>query len=68
MDSSSEVRIGNDTTEAFALLLFANNYKASWLYEEKFTHGDALWTEYESMGGKESIVDRLLIDQEFVLE
>jgi hypothetical protein len=63
---SSEVRIGNDTTEAFALLLFANNYKA-WLYEEKVTHGEALWTEYDSIG-KDSIVDRLLLDQEFVLE
>ena len=39
MDASEE-RIGNDTTEAFALLLFANNYKA-WLYEEKLAHGEA---------------------------
>jgi hypothetical protein len=31
---SSEVRIGDDTTEAFVLLLFANNHKA-WLCEEK---------------------------------
>ena len=28
-------RIGNDTTESFALLLLANNYKAWWLYEKK---------------------------------
>ena len=39
-----DMRIGNDTTEAFALLLFANNYKA-WLYEEKQTHQEALMTE-----------------------
>jgi hypothetical protein len=65
---SSDLRIGNDTTEAFALLLFANNYKA-WLYEEKNKFEDALWTEHESNeGGKDSIVDRLLLDQEFVLE
>jgi hypothetical protein len=65
---SSDARIGNDTTEAFALLLFANNCKA-WLFEEKVNHGEALWTEYESSArGKESIVDRLLLDQEFVLE
>jgi hypothetical protein len=66
MHNSGEGRIGNDTAEAFALLLFANNYKA-WLYEEKLTHGEALWTEYDSTG-KDSIVDRLLLDQEFVLE
>ena len=30
----SDKRFGNDSTEVFALLLFANNYKA-WLYEEK---------------------------------
>ena len=65
---SSEERIGNDTTEAFALLLFANNYKA-WLYHEKLNHGDALWTEYDRAShGKDSIVDRLLVDQEFILE
>jgi hypothetical protein len=68
--NSIETRIGNDTTEAFALLLFANNYKA-WLYEEKLNHGEALWTEYDSLPAsvrRESIVDRLLLDQEFVLE
>jgi hypothetical protein len=66
MDSSDE-RIGNDTTEAFALLTLANNYKA-WLYGGKLSHGDALWTEYDSdSGGKDSIVDKLLVDQEFVL-
>ncbi len=32
---------GNDTTEAYALLLFANNYKV-WLYDkEKLNHGEA---------------------------
>ncbi len=66
---SSEARIGNDTTEAFALLLFANNYKA-WLYEEKLNHGEALWTEYDNVASvrRDSIVDRLLLDLEFVLE
>ena len=58
-------RIGNDTTEAFALLLFSNNYKA-WLYEEKDQHGTKLLTEYESEAG-ESIVDRWLLNQEFNL-
>jgi hypothetical protein len=63
-----EGRMGNNTTEAFALLLFANNYKA-WLCEEKLNHGDALSTEHdEDTGGKESIVDKLLEEQEFVLE
>jgi hypothetical protein len=68
MDDSEE-RIGDDTTEAFALLLFANNCKA-WLCEEKANHGEALWTECESDAGnkKDSVVDRLLCDQEFVLE
>jgi hypothetical protein len=62
----SEVRIGNDTTEAFALLLFANNYKA-WLYEEKLKHGQALWTDYDRDGeGRDSIMDAVLVDQEFV--
>jgi hypothetical protein len=28
----SDAHIGNDMTDAFALLLFANNYKA-WMYE-----------------------------------
>ena len=31
-----DMRFGNDTTEAFALLLFANNYKA-WLFQENNT-------------------------------
>ena len=61
-----ELRIGNDSTEAFALLLFANNDKA-WLCEEKQTHGDSLQTEYDNIGGI-SILDVLLLDQEFVLE
>ena len=64
----SEGRIGNNTTEAFALLLFANNYKA-WMHEEKLKHGDALSTECDQdSGGKTSIVDTLLGEQEFVLE
>jgi hypothetical protein len=63
-----EGRMGNNTTEAFALLLFVNNCKA-WLHEEKLNHGDALSTECdEDTGGKESIVDKLLEEQEFVLE
>jgi hypothetical protein len=47
-NSASPVRIGNDSTEAFALLLFANNYKA-WLYEMKLEHGPDLWTEYDTL-------------------
>jgi hypothetical protein len=68
MDNSEE-RIDNDATEAFALLLFVNNCKA-WICEEKANHGEALlWTEHESNApNKDSIVDRLLCDQEFVLE
>jgi hypothetical protein len=48
---------------------FANNYKA-WLYEEKLNHGEALWTEYDTVPSdrRESIMDRLLLDLEFVLE
>jgi len=64
--SNDEARIGNNTTEAFALLLFANNYKA-WLYDEKKTHGDLLLTEYDTID-KTSIVDILLLNQEFNLE
>ena len=61
--------IGNDTTEAFALLLFANNYKA-WLYEEKLAHGEALCTKYHTCDsdGMDSIVDTLLVEQEFILD
>jgi hypothetical protein len=67
MDSSDE-RIGNDTTEAFALLLHANNHKA-WLCDEKLMHGDKLRTEHESeSNGKDSIMDKLLKGQEFVLD
>jgi hypothetical protein len=63
-----EGRIGNNTTKAFSLLLFANNCK-TWLHEEKLNHGDALSTECdEDTGGKDSIVDKLLEEQEFVLE
>ena len=69
MDSSEE-RISNNTTEAFVLLLFANNYKA-WLYEEKLAHGEALLrTKYDSCDrdGMDSIVDTLLGEQEFILD
>jgi hypothetical protein len=62
---NSDVQIGDDATEAFVLLSFANNHKA-WLCEEKATHGEALWTEHDSTS-KEFIVDRLLLDQ-FVFE
>ena len=63
-----EGRIGNNNTEAFALLLFSNNFKA-WLYEEKERHGDALMTEYDTTptSSKKSIVDSLLQDLEIVL-
>jgi hypothetical protein len=63
---NTEKRIGNDTTEAFALLVFSNNYKA-WLYEEKSNHGKELLTEYESVE-EDSIVDTWLFKQEFNLE
>jgi hypothetical protein len=68
-DANKEVRIGNANTEAFALLLFVNNYKA-WLYEQKEIHGDLLLTEYDHgpSQGKESIVDFLMKEQEFVLD
>jgi hypothetical protein len=67
MDSSEE-RMGNNTTEAFALLLFANNCK-DWLHEKKLKHCDALGTKHDhDSTGKEFIVDRLLVDQEFVWE
>jgi hypothetical protein len=63
-----EGRIGNNAMEAFALLLFSNNHKA-WLCEEKLNHGDALSTEHDDdTGKKESMVDKLLEEQEFVLE
>ncbi len=65
----SEGRIGNNTTEAFALLLFANNYKA-WMYEEKRSYGNELLTEYDTLPsvGAVSTVDKLLVDQEIVLK
>ena len=64
-----EGRIGNNNTEAFALLLFSNNFKA-WLYEEKERHGDALMTEYDTTPASsvKSIVDSLLQDLEIVLQ
>ena len=68
--SDASKRIGNNTTEAFALLLLANNYKA-WLYEEKMSHGEDLLTEYDtspSGDGEAPIVDKLLVNQEFHLD
>jgi hypothetical protein len=67
-DEDKTVRIGNANTEAFALLMLANNYKA-WLYEQKETHGDLLLTEYDHGPGegKESLVDNLMKGQEIVL-
>lgn len=66
---SQEGRIGNNNTEAFALLLFANNFKA-WLYEEKQRHGSDLMTEYDTTptSSTKSIVDALLQDREIVLQ
>jgi hypothetical protein len=66
---SEDGRIGNNTTEAFALLLVSNNYKA-WMYEEKRSHGNELLTEYDTLPSVAavSIVDKLLVDQEIVLE
>jgi hypothetical protein len=68
MDSDEE-RIGKNTTEAFAILLFLNNFKA-WIYEEKMNHGNGLLTEYDSLPsvGIMSIVDKRLVNQEIVLE
>jgi hypothetical protein len=68
-DTSEEApRIGNNTTEAFTLLLFANNYNA-WLYEMKGHHGDDLWTEYDTEPGqgKPSIREAYMPNKEFVL-
>jgi hypothetical protein len=67
-DNNDTARIGNDSTEAFALLMFANNYKA-WLYEMKLEHGTDLCTEYDTLpggsGGKVSIADVMNPDLEF---
>ena len=65
-DQDENSHIGNYTTEAFALLIIMNNYKA-WLHEEKMKHGDKLITEYEVEGDdpRESIVDHWLKDLEF---
>jgi hypothetical protein len=61
-----EGRIGNPNTEAFALLLLANNYKA-WLYEEKEKHEGRLMTEYDTTPSAEnlSVMDVLLVNTEF---
>jgi hypothetical protein len=66
---SSEGHVGNDTTEAFALLLFANNHKAL-LCDKKLAHGAAPCTTHACDGNKkDSIVNVLLAaEQEFVLE
>jgi hypothetical protein len=53
-------RIGNNTTiEAFALLVFVNNYKA-WLYKEKRVHQANLLTKYDCppSSNKPSIVEK----------
>ena len=59
-------RVGNVTTEAFALLLLSNNYKA-WMYEAKQEHGNLLMTEYDTSQTEDikSIVDVILVDKEF---
>jgi hypothetical protein len=65
---SSEGHIGNDTTEAFALLLFSNNHEA-WLCNKKLAHGAAPCTTHACDGNKkDSIVNVLLAEQQFVLE
>ena len=67
--AKKETRIGSNTTEAFALLVLVNNYKA-WLYEEKKKHKTDLWTEYDCSPsyGKPSIVDKILDGVQFNLE
>jgi hypothetical protein len=67
-DIQQEGRIGNNTTEAFALLMLVNNYKA-WLYEEKKLHRENLFTEYDCPPslGKPSIVDKILDGTQFNL-
>ena len=67
--AKKETRIGSNTTEAFALLVLVNNYKA-WLYEEKKKHKTDLWTEYDCPPsyGKPSIVDKILDGVQFNLE
>ena len=65
-----ELRFGNDTTEAFALLVFGNNYKA-WLFEEKEKHKEGLMTKYDTPTYLEdytSIVDYILADCELNLD
>jgi hypothetical protein len=66
--SKQDGRIGSNTMEAFALLVLVNNYKA-WLYEEKKSHQNNLWTEYDSPPslGKPSVVDKLLDGIQFDL-
>jgi hypothetical protein len=68
--SKEEGWIGSNTMEAFSLLLvLVNNYKASWLYEEKKTNQTNLLTEYDSPPsyGKPSIVDKILDGVQFNL-
>ena len=68
---NGEDRIGNGNTEAFALLLLINNYKA-WMYEDRKEHGEGILTEYDTTPNdtgptSQSIVDILLKDQEIIL-
>ena len=62
-------RIGNNNTEAFALLLLTNKYKA-WLFEAKKQHGDSLKTEYEMTptDRAQSIADFINPNTEFDIE
>jgi hypothetical protein len=70
MEENGE-RIGNNNTKAFALLLVANNFQASWLYEERKIKGSDILTEYEDTvpcASTKSVVDKLLVKWEIVLE
>jgi len=64
-DPDENSHIGNYTTEAFALLIIMNNYKA-WLHEEKMKHQEKLITEYEidTHDLRVTIVDHWLKDLE----
>ena len=59
MCEDSGTRIGNNNTQAFALLLMKNNYRA-WLHEEHMKHEGNLVTEYEvnEEDTRVSIVDK----------
>ena len=62
-------RIGNDNTEAFALLLLTNNYKA-WLSDEKQRYRDLLMTEYDTVpnDANPSLVDIVLPNMEITVK